>query len=62
MNENILKTRCTRMIEELGIAKTKFADNIGIGRSTYYAWQSGNLNLSETQLTKINNYLNKYGF
>lgn len=57
-----LKLRCQIMIKTLGIPKTKFADHAGIGRSTYYAWQSGRITLSDLKLNGIENYLEKYGF
>lgn len=62
MNENELKTRCQKMIKEMGIPKTKFADHSKIGRSTYYAWQSGRITLSDVKLAGIINFLEKYGF
>lgn len=57
-----LKKRATKMIDTLGIAKSKFADNVGIGRSTLYLWLSGKYNLNDKALKAIDKYLTKYGF
>lgn len=57
-----LKERCKKFIDELGVQVTKFADNCGIGRSTYYQWQNGKIELSDYSLNKIDSYLKKYGF
>lgn len=57
-----LKERCKKFIDELGVQVAKFADNCGIGRSTYYQWQKGDIELSDKSLNKIDDYLKKYGF
>jgi len=58
----MLKTRCKRFIEELGISKTKFCQKIGCSTITYYKWQKGELEISQRLQDKINDYLSKYGF
>jgi len=57
-----LKERCKKFIAELGVQVAKFADNCGIGRSTYYQWQKGDIELSPSTLNKIDTYLKKYNF
>ena len=58
----MLKTRCKRFIDELGINKTKFCQKIGFSTMTYYKWQKGELEISQRLQDKINDYLSKYGF
>ena len=57
-----LKERCKQFLNELGVKATRFADNVGIGRSTYYKWLNGEIELSENLEKKIDEYLRKYGF
>lgn len=62
MNEKDLKNRCQKMIKEMGIPKTRFADRAQIGRSTYYAWQSGRITLSDVKLAGIEKFLKQFGY
>lgn len=50
------------MIDELGIVKAKFADNVGIGRSTLYMWLNNDIELSDSKIKDIESYLSRYGF
>ena len=57
-----LKERCRKFIDELGVKATKFADNAGIGRSTYYKWLNDEIEISSNLEKRIDEYLKKYGF
>ena len=57
-----LKERCRKFIDELGVKATKFADNAGIGRSTYYKWLNDKIEISNNLENRIDEYLKKYGF
>ena len=58
----MLKERCQKMIDELGITVSRFTANAGIGRTTYYRWQNGELEISDNLKSKIDNYLKRYNF
>ena len=57
-----LIARCERFQKELGIAVTKFCERVSLSTSSYYACRSGQLALSEETLTRIDEYLKRYGF
>lgn len=57
-----LKERCAQMLRELGTPVTVFCRKVNISRSAYYAWQLDTLDLSNSTLERIDNYLTKYGF
>ena len=60
--DNILKERIKTFLQTLGVQTTKFADNVGIGRSTLYMWRKGEIKISERLMQKIDDYLKMYGF
>jgi len=41
--DNILKDRINIFLTTLVVQTTKFADNVGIGRSTLYMWRKGEI-------------------
>ena len=57
-----LKKRCKKFIDELGVHVAKFADNCGIGRSTYYKWIKGDIELTPSTLNKIDEYLKRFNY
>lgn len=57
-----LKERCKKFIEEVGVMTKKFCDNAGIGRSTYYMWQSNHITISDDIKKSIDTYLKKFGY
>lgn len=57
-----LKKRCKKFIDELGVKTAKFADNVGIGRSTYYKWLKDDIEISPNIENKIDAYLKKFGY
>lgn len=57
-----LEERCEQFIKALGIKVTEFCANVGIGRTTYYIWKKGDLQLSDKTLKRIDEYLQKFGF
>ena len=63
MNNELLRKRAKRFINELNLPIARFAKNVGFDRSTYYKWLKGNEKVfSENTLQKIDNYLRTYGF
>lgn len=61
MSKNLLE-RCEHFISELGVSKSKFCRNVQISESSYYAWRTGHLTLSEETLKRIDEYLKNYNF
>jgi len=62
-NQEQLKRRAKRFLDELEVPITKFASKAGFDRSSYYRWLKGEEKVfSETTLKKIDNYLRTYGF
>ena len=57
MNQEQLKRRTKRFIEELNLPISRFADKVGFDRSAFYKWMKGGNVFSETTLKKIDNYL-----
>ena len=54
--------RSKKFINELGVKQTVFCKNIDIAVVTYYKWCSRQLDLSQSTLMRISDYLSKYGF
>lgn len=57
-----MKTRIERFLSELGLPKTRFCKGVGISTQALNAWIRGNLKLADSTLTRIDNYLRRYGF
>ena len=57
-----IKERCAKFLSELGVAVTTFCRKVSISTGAYYRWQSGDLNLSAETESRIEQYLDKYGF
>ena len=63
MNQEQLKRRAKRFLDELEVPITKLASKAGFDRSSYYRWLKGEEKVfSETTLKRIDNYLKTYGF
>lgn len=62
INNVELEKRITKFMTELGIPMTAFCKNIGMSTSTIRKWKKGQVQLSETRLQRIDEYLRKYGF
>ena len=62
LNQNILRQRVRRFLEELDIPITKFAKKNGFSREAYYKWQREDLTFSDAKAAKIDSYLKMYGF
>lgn len=58
----MLKKRSRQFVEIMGVQVTRFAANVGIGRSTLYMWWNDQIVISDTLMQKIEDYLTKYGF
>lgn len=52
-----LKERVNRYIDVLGINKTRFCEKCGIGRSTFYSWMKGDIDISDHLMDRIENYI-----
>lgn len=57
-----VKERCKQFTSELGIPVTKFCKNIALSPTSYHDWQRDRAKLSEKTLTRISEYLERYGF
>lgn len=57
-----LKERTKKFLNELGIPMTSFARNIGRSPQAIYGWFADRLKLSDTTLSKIEEFITKYGF
>mgnify|MGYP003571284821 CR=1 FL=1 len=62
MNQDLIRERTKRFIGELDIPISKFANKIGFSRELYYRWIKGDFDFSNEKVSKIDDYLRKYGF
>ena len=62
IDQTEIKARAKKFIAELGIPVTCFCKNIGISSSAFNRWQRNDLNLSETTVNRISEYLKRYNF
>lgn len=60
-NQTVIE-RATRFLDEMGTPSTKFCERVQIAGSTFYAWRSGKLKLSDDTLARIDDYLRRYNF
>lgn len=56
----ILKNRVITFLESLGLPKSRFAANVGISISALKKWLNGDLELAESSLNRIDEFLTKY--
>ena len=61
-NNQTVMERAMRFLDEMGTPSTKFCERVQIAGSTFYAWRSGKLRLSDDTLARIDDYLRKYNF
>ena len=54
--------RCQHFLDELGFPATVLSRKIGISSQALYEWRRGNLNLADSTLQRIDEYLKKYNF
>lgn len=57
-----LKERIDNFLTELQVPVTKFCKRINLSTQSLYDWRKGKLNLSDSTLKRIDEYLTKYGF
>jgi len=57
----MLRERARAFMNELGVSVQAFCRRVGIGPTTYYAWQHGR-ELSASTLERMESYLDKYNF
>lgn len=57
-----LKDRIDNFLTELQVPVTKFCKRINLSTQSLYDWRKGKLNLSDSTLKRIDEYLAKYGF
>lgn len=62
MNNDLVKARFNRFVDELPLKLNLVADKMNIPRSTVYKWLAGDIELAEERLTAVSNYIAKYGF
>lgn len=61
-NQDLLRQRVQKFLNELNLPVSKFVKNIDIARTTYYRWIAKDFDFSEVRATQIDSYLSKYGF
>ena len=61
-NNQAVIERTIRFLDEMGTPATKFCERVQIAGSTFYAWRSGKLKLSDDTLARIDEYLRRYNF
>jgi len=59
---NNLKARARDFLLCSGVAVTKMCKRLDMATSSYYRWQRGILQLSESRLATIDQYLQQFGF
>lgn len=62
METENLKSRCKEFISEIGVPTTRFCKNISISVTSYNTWQRDELELAESTLQRIDDYLTQYNF
>ncbi len=62
INKNELIERIDKFMNELGVPMTAFCRNIGVSTSAIAKWKKSNLELKESTLNRIDEYLCRYGF
>lgn len=56
----ILKNRVLTFLEALGLPKSRFAAKVGISAKALSRWLDGDLNLSQSTLKRINDFLLRF--
>lgn len=62
MNDAALIKRCEDFINEVGVRVDRFCENAGIGKTTYYQWKKGKIEISDNIKLKVHTYLNRFGY
>lgn len=62
MNNESIRIRAKDFLAELELPVTAFGRRVKLSRSAYYAWQAGDLDLSAETLSRIDDFLKRYGF
>ena len=60
MNNDEMRKRVKQYLDDTAVAKSKFCDKVSLGRTTLYRWLMGEIILSNTKLTNIDNYLKEF--
>lgn len=62
MNQDLIRERTKRFINEIELPIAKFAKKIGFSRELYYRWIKGDFDFGIEKAKRIDEYLRKYGF
>lgn len=62
MNQNLLRERTKKFMDELHLPISRLAKTIGFERATYYRWIKGNFNFGEVKAKALDKYLRRFGF
>lgn len=57
-----LLARCQKFMATLGVPVTAFCRSVNILPTAFYSWKNGTMKLSDTTLTRIDEYLKNYNF
>ena len=61
-NQDLLRERVQKFLNELNLPVSKFVKNIDIARTTDYRGIAKDFDLGEQRATQIDRYLARYGF
>lgn len=62
MNQNELRERTKRFLEESKLPISRLSKFIGFERATYYKWIKGVFNFCESKAEALDEYLRRFGF
>ena len=62
MNQEILRKRTVKFMNTLKLPISRFAQVIGIERSTYYKWIKAEFDFGERRAAIVDEYLRRFGF
>lgn len=62
MNQETLRKRTKKFMEELRLPKSRLAKTLDFERSSYYKWINGDFDFGERRAAALDDYLKKFGF
>lgn len=62
MDDAKLLERIETFIDDVGVRVDKFCEKAGIGKSTYYRWKNGKVEISDRIKNNLDAYLKKFGY
>ncbi len=62
MNQNLLRERTKRFIDELKLPISRLSKSIGFERTSYYKWVRGDFDFGEARAKALDEYIRRFGF